>query len=381
MNVLRICSVPLALLGYKTFFKELGAKDDVNLSIATSNDELFQKLTSKDHYNVCELEIKREINIFADIASILNAVKLLLRLKPSIVHSNTPKGGLISAISSYLCRTPVRIHTFTGQRWVTLKGVKRFLLIWADKLIIKLNTHLLADSKSQADFLNKHFKTNKVICLGEGSFGGIDLEKFSPSIERTLMIRDSLGYQDDDFVILYLGRVTKDKGIHELISSFVDLNKKYPNLKLLLVGPYEKKLDPLDENVEAVMLSHPHIKTIDFTDEPEKYFSACDVFCLPSYREGFGTVIIEAAAMSKASIGSDIYGISDAIIDNETGWLVKPRSVVELREKIRYTYLNRQELKQTGERALARARNSFDSGRVCDDLVEFYRRCLNEKGL
>lgn len=381
MKVLRICSVPLALLGYRSFLRELGSRDEVNLSIATSNDNFFEKLRNDDVYSVHELEIKREINILGDISSVFKAVILLLKLRPSIVHSNTPKGGLITALSSFICRTPVRIHTFTGQRWITLTGFKKILLIFTDRLIIALNTHVLADSQSQADFLNNKFKTNKVTCLGGGSFGGIDFDKFSLSKLDSIKIKIELEYSPDDFVILYLGRIAKDKGIGELVSSFLELNKEYPNFKLLLVGPYEKHLDPLEKNVEACMLSHPDIKKIDFTDEPEKYFSACDVFCLPSYREGFGTVIMEAAALSKASIGSKVYGISDAIVDNETGWLVKPKSVVELREKIRYTFLNRDELKQVGEKALTRARNRFDSNRVCNDLIEFYRSCLNEKGL
>ena len=379
MKILRICSVPLSLIGYKSFLRDLAQHSDVSMHIATSFDEQVSLLKQDEFYEMQRLEIKREIDPLSDIISILKAIFLINKIRPDITHSNTPKGGLVSAISSFVCRVPVRIHTFTGQRWITLNGFKRKLLMFVDRLIILLSTHVLADSPSQADFLNSELGIDKVKCLGEGSFGGIDLNKFNSKNVNEKVVRGELGFKDSDFVILYLGRISKDKGIEELIQAFIELNSH--NLKLLLVGPYEKNLDPISEAYEEIISDNTSIKRVDFTDQPEKYFSVCNLFCLPSYREGFGTVILEAAAFSKASLGSDIYGIRDAILHQDTGLLFNPKSVDDLKEKISFVVNNPVEWKSYGENAYKRLLNHFDYKLMSKNYADFYRSCLSEKSL
>lgn len=378
MRVLRVCSVPLALLGYRSHLREI-VRHGIDLTIATTEDDKFSYLKNEKFYKLKNVEINRDINIKSDVKSVINLYREITNLKPQIVHSNTPKGGIICTLASFMARTPVRVHTFTGQRWITLGGFKKQLLKIIDNIIIALNTHVLADSPSQADFLNKEFKTNKVRCLGLGSFGGVDLEKFDYKKYDKLKIRKEMNFSESDFIVLYLGRISRDKGIEDLLNAFLTIERS--NFKLLLVGPYEMELDGVSEQSEKIMLYHPRIFRFDFTNEPEKYFSACDLFCLPSYREGFGTVILEAAAMKRPTVGTNIYGISDAIVDGETGLLCKVKSPDDLKNKIEYFINNRDKLELMGEAAYKRVVDKFDYKVVTKNLINFYRKCLSEKNL
>lgn len=315
--------------------------------------------------------IYRSINLWRDIVGLAALIRIFLIYRYDAVHSVTPKAGLLAMFAAWITRVPVRNHTFTGQVWVTRFGFTRLLLKNLDRLIHILSTHSLVDSFSQRDFLlsEKVVLRNKTSVLSNGSISGVNLERFRPDPVKRKRIRAQYSIEDTDFIFLYLGRINCEKGLPELVSSFTKVADKYPSAKLMVVGPDEVGLfdDGTIENSFAGKLIR-----VDFTREPEAYFNAADVFCLPSHREGFGSVLIEAAACGITSVASNIYGISDAVIDGVTGLLHAPKSEQDLEAKMELVISSKELRDRLGHQAFERACNEFSSTVVEAALLEFY---------
>jgi len=290
------------------------------------------------------------------------------------VHSVTPKSGLLSMLASFIINVPVRIHTFTGQVWITKYGARKIFFRWMDRLINALATIVLIDSHSQQDFLikNKVIKKSSSIVLGNGSISGVDLNKFRANTIIREEVRRDLEVLDNIVVFLFLGRIKKEKGILELVEAFSRVNQKYQNTELFIVGPDEDSLC-------SYLDSRAGVRLIPFTNHPENYMNASDVFCLPSYREGFGSVIIEAGACGIPSIGSNIYGLSDAIIDKETGILVTLKSVDELEAAMELLVDDCKLRQKMGEAACERSTSMFSQDVLTDQLVDLYNNLLHNK--
>ena len=329
-----------------------------------------------DEVKIIDLPIKRNINLIYDFYVLFLLILFLRKNKFSLVHSISPKAGLLCAISAFIVRVPNRVHTFTGQVWVTKKGVRRWFLKLLNKLIIKLNTLTLIDSLSQKEFLvneNLISEENGLV-LGRGSLSGVDLQRFKPSIIERDSLRKKLNISSDDVVFLFVGRVKKDKGIFELVRAFKNISKKYTNTVLLIVGPDEDNLS--SELTDILDLSIKHTRFIDFTKSPEVYMMASDIFVIPSYREGFGSVVIESASCGIPSIGSNIYGLSDAIKDGKTGILVPVRSEISLEEAM-IKLLNDDDLRlKMGNMARYNAQENFSQDMLTLLLMDLYKSIM-----
>lgn len=272
--------------------------------------------------SVINLPIERDINLFADLKALFLLISVFYKNKFFLAHSVSPKAGLLTSIAAWVVHMPNRLHTFTGQVWATKKGASRWFLRLLDKIIVILNTSILVDSFSQQDFLIKEkvLSKNSSVVLGQGSISGVDVNRFLPSKTHRSLIRKQLSINGDWLVFLFVGRLKKEKGVFELVEAFKNVAADHDNVVLLIVGPDEEGLK--EELIEQLGPCKEFTRFINFTKTPEKYMSASDVFVLPSYREGFGSVIIEAASCGLPSIGSNIYGLSDAIKSGETGLLV-----------------------------------------------------------
>jgi len=284
--------------------------------------------------------------------------------------SISSKGGLLNTIASLLTRIPYRIHTFTGQVWYTKHGFKRYLLFLIDKIISLLSTTILVDSQSQREFLisNNVVTKNKSLVLADGSISGVDLTRFKSSAKICQAIRKELGTKKSAIVFLFVGRLTNDKGLSELISAFSLLSVTSAGLELWIVGPDEDKIiSSLDETMTN---SGGNIHIISYTNTPENYMKSADILCLPSYREGFGSVIIEAAACGIPAIGTNIYGIKDAIVDGQTGILVPVRNKEKLKIAMENLSANIQLRKSMGDAARKRAQNKFSQERLTKDFTK-----------
>jgi glycosyltransferase involved in cell wall biosynthesis len=334
-----------------------------------------------NYCNYVSVEIPRNISLVKDVVALFNLLRVFRDNEFQIVHSTTPKAGLLCAVAGKFAGVPVRLHTFTGQPWVTLKGTKRFLAKLADKVIGLLNSHCYTDGNSQKQFLIDQRIVNgtKLSVLGVGSIAGVDTSRFSVSRfseDNRKLFKTELCIPLDAKVLLFVGRIVVDKGVVELVRAFEEIINQIPNVYLLMVGPQELTESQLGIG-EKTNLKNKIVFT-GYTDVPEKYMSISDLLCIPSYREGFGTVVIEAAAMKLPTVGSNIYGLSDSIVDGNTGLLVEVKHIGKLRDALLYLLQNDSVRKKMGLAAQSRANRQFSNTVVNQLLVEEYISLLNK---
>ena len=379
MKVARVVTVPYAFVHVLGVLKEL-RNEGVDLHLIADHGDYEPVLQEKIGARFIPVEIPREISLFKDIKAVIQLTRIFRREKYDIVHSSTPKAGLVCAIAGKLAGVPVRIHTFTGQRWDTLSGLKRQLLIALDHLVGKLNTWCYADSLSQIQRLQalRIVPKEHSSCLGAGSYGGIDTGRFEKVLGRRSAERSRLGYGEDDFVIAFLGRLCVDKGIPELLEAVETLRAQGDNkLKLLLIGPMDEELP---ESAKR-KLKAEHVLERGFQNVPELDLVAADLFCLPSHREGFGTVVLEAAILGLPTVGTLIPGLSDAIVNGETGLLVERLNSQQLAQAIERLRSDASLRKAMGEEALVRSKTEFSYQKLAKLLLDDYKKLLKGAGL
>lgn len=343
--------------------------------VSNFSDGAVTGLKYDEFYNV---DIARSISIGKDIKALFKLYRYFKVQKFAAVHSVTPKAGLLTAMAGWMARVPNRIHIFTGQVWTTRKGFMRWLLKTMDKVIVRLDTHILVDGCSQRSFLEKEgvLKPGRATVFGEGSISGVDTQRFKPDGEIRKEIRQQIGVKDDTLVFLFMGRLNHDKGIRELYEAFNRLAGEAKDVFLLLVGDDE-------EDYVSKLAQFPNINESNFyyygeTPTPEKVLNAGDVFVLPSYREGFGTSVLEAAAIGLPSITSDAYGVLDAAIEGETGLRCRVGDSQTLYDCMKYFDDHRDAVKTMGANSRERVLRDFPGERITEYWVEFYHSLLGE---
>jgi glycosyltransferase involved in cell wall biosynthesis len=361
-----ITSSPMTVKAFLLpFINELIKDNEVHVIANWTNVEEERLLP--DGVIVHCLNLERSPNPLKDLGSLVKLIQLLKKGKYDITHTFTPKAGLIGQLASYISRVKNRYHTFTGQVWATKTGWVRMILKRLDKLTGSLTTYALVDSPSQQQFLldNNVIRPGKSTVLGLGSISGVNLRKFKFSDEKRLTLRAKLGLDEDDFVILYAGRLKVDKGIPELISAFdmISTNKK---CYLVVVGADEDNLLPL-------LKSRSNVLFCGFTDDITSYFSMADLLCLPSHREGFGNVIIEAAACKLPALASNIYGLSDAIENKKSGLLHRVNDPYDIVENLKKLINDKALLLTLGEGAFIRVSTYFTEEHIVEEFIKFYK--------
>ena len=350
---------------------------DVTLIVnLKGNRPLLDNISNK--VNIISVPIERNISLFADLKALYLLGIFFCKNRFVLVHSVSPKAGLLCAIAAWLTCTPNRLHTFTGQVWATKRGASRWFLKLLDKIIVTLNTHILVDSFSQQDFLIKEgvLSNDLSIVLGKGSLSGVDINRFQPSKVHKNLIRKDLNVKDDYLVFLFVGRLKKEKGLFELVEAFNSVCNSHNNVLLLIVGPDEEELK--EKLIRRSGLSKEFVRFINFTKTPEQYMAASDIFVLPSYREGFGTVVIEAASCGLPSIGSNIYGLSDAIKVEETGLLVSAGLSKPLEDAMLKLINNDKLRNEMGVNARKRAIRHFSQDSITLHILHLYKGMINK---
>jgi glycosyltransferase involved in cell wall biosynthesis len=321
--------------------------------------------------------IEREIAPLKDLVTLWRMVWLLRRGRFDLVHSMTPKAGLMAMVGGLLAGVPRRIHTFTGQVWVVRHGFSRWVLKNVDRLIAMAATQVLIDSISQRNFLlaEKVVGAEKSAVLCDGSISGVDLQRFRPDPEIRRVVRAELGIGETVPLLLFVGRFKRDKGVLDLARAYAALNGASARSVLLIVGPDEERLRGSIE--EQVAEHRDGLRFMPYTDHPERYMAASDVFCLPSYREGFGSVVIEAAGCEVPTVGSNIYGITDAIVDGQTGLLHEPGDVNGIRKQLQILIEDVKLRTRLGQAARERASKLFPMERLTASMLALYSEMLN----
>lgn len=382
-KIARVATVPSAFLGLTKNFEDY-INSGYELDLICSEDEFTKVLRDQFGFNIIHCEIPRNISVFKDIVAVFKLARIFLKNDYDIVHSNTPKAGLISALAGILSFQNIRLHTFTGQRWVTTSNPLRFVLKFLDKLVISLNTRCYADSPTQIQFLVSEnvAKKGQIHCLGHGSIGGIDPNRFN-TIDKDknyLTLRKQLNIAENAICCLFVGRIVTDKGINELIRAF-NMITQVPNFHLIIVGSEQNESDCVHPETKLEIEKNSRIHSLGFQSDVAFYMKSCDYICLPSYREGFGSVIIEAAACGIAAIGTDIPGLQDAIVHNETGILIPQKNVTALKNALLRMSTDHELRKTLGAKAFERALNQFNHKRISDLQTADYNSLLNRPQL
>lgn len=322
------------------------------------------------------ITIARDIKLNKDIGALLSLKKYFKKMQFDVVQTVTPKAALLGVFASRLAGVKKRVHIFTGQVWHTRTGAFKKMLQWLDRFIAWNATDILVDGESQRQFLiqNSIVKDVNSFVLGKGSISGVDTNRFVPNENIKSEVRKELGIAKNEVLYMFLGRMNVDKGINELASAFDKLQKKHSNTRLLLVGGDEENMTPMIkekvENIEAVVL-------YGVTPFPERLLQACDVFCLPSYREGFGTSVIEASLLEKPVICSDTYGLMETIIENKTGLRHKVGDVDSLSLQMEKLVNDKELRKELGKGGRTYVLENFSAELISKKWVEFFKNKLD----
>jgi len=343
-----------------------------------TNHKLIQE---REGVRTIPVRINRKINVFEDVVSLYKLYRIFKKEKPFIVHSLTPKAGLLSMSAAYFAGVPHRMHTFTGLIFPTQTGIMKKLLIFFDKVICFCATNVYPEGEGVKKDLIRYGITKKplkVIC--NGNVNGIDLSHFDTDMyneTKQLQIRDELGFKDSDFILSYIGRIVFDKGIVELISAFMTVCKKHKNVKLLVVGPREKDLDPLPAHIEQEIAENPNIITVGFQKDVRPYFAITNVFVFPSYREGFPNVVLQAGAMGKFCIVTDINGSREIVEEGINGTIIPVKDVPALTSAMLNVIQNSSKYRKPNGTYRALIAEKYEQKLVWQAQLEEYRQLEN----
>lgn len=373
-KLFRITTIPLSLnillKGQLSFLNQY-----YDVTGISGYDENLKEVKDREKIKIHRVDFKRAISPLHDFVSLFTLYFYFKKERPTIVHSITPKAGLISMIAAKLAGVPIRMHTFTGLVFPTRTGWMKKLLIQMDKLLCYCATNIYPEGKGvQHDLINYKITKKPLKILANGNVNGIDLEYFNPSLyseQNYKKLRDQLNILHDDFVFIFIGRMVKDKGINELVSAFQNLNK--PKFKLLLVGPLEKEQDPLLPETVLLIENTYNIISVGFQRDVRPYLAISDVLVFPSYREGFPNVVMQAGAMELPSIVTDINGSNEIIINNENGIVVPVKNVLLLQNAMEKIYKDvnfRTKLKNNSRKMIA---HRYQQNVVLEALLDEYQ--------
>ena len=325
------------------------------------------------------LPIERKPSPWRDMLILAQLFQIFHRERFDIVHTHMPKTGLLGMLAAWLAGVPIRINTFHGEVWATRHGWRRTALRRFDQLVGWLATHALSVSPSQRNFLVDEgvLPQGKAMVIGAGSVCGVDPVRFRYDARVRHAIREALGIAQDAKVILFVGRLNRDKGMLDLAAAFNTIAGRHRDAVLLLVGAEEEV--SFGQIQEICCAAADHLRYVSFTSEPEQYMTAADVFCLPSYREGFGMTIIEAAACGVPAVATRIYGITDAVDENITGLLFPAGDVDALTLALTRLITEHELREQMGYAARERAITLFSSRKITLEMLAMYDRLYKEQ--
>ena len=349
---------------------------DFDITAIASDKKRLKEVGEENHIKIHHIPMEREISIFKDIYCLICFIFYFIRQRPYIVHGNTPKGSLLSMIAAWMTRVPVRIYMCHGLRYQGCRGIKRKVLMFMEHISCRCATEIICVSHGIKEVLIEDRITNKEpIVIWNGSVQGIDMGKFNPdNITDKQGLKGKYGIEDDDFVLTFVGRIVKDKGINELVEAFEYLSLKYSDIKLLLIGWNEDKGNLVSDKSKAIIDNNKNIIVTGPQSNIVPFLSITDLFVFPSYREGFGLSLMEAGAMNVPSVASNIPGCNEVIIDGLTGLLIEPRSTSAIIESIEKLYNDRELLDYLKSNCRKSIIERYEQNQLWQHYREYYLR-------
>ena len=383
-KIIRVSTVPISLNVFcKGLLQELSK--DYEVAAVSSPGTDLEEIEIREKVRTFAVPMRRQIALLHDLRSLWQLFWLFRKEKPDMVHSITPKAGLLSMIAAKLAGVPIRLHTFTGLIWPTASGLKRKILVAMDKLLCICATHLNPEGQGVAHDLQAHITHKPLTVLGHGNVRGIDFDyyKSTPDIELAAhQCRVDLRIPSDAFVFLFVGRIVRDKGIVELLEAFKNLTENYfqkndtsSPISLLLVGNKEEYLDPLPPSTQQLINTLPNVYRLPFQTDVRPFYATAQALVFPSYREGFPNVVLEAGAFALPSIVTDINGSREIITNKDNGLIIPPQCTAALTQAMQ-TLLHTPHLKSMGEAAYRNVKQHFSKARVWQQLKDYYQHLL-----
>ena len=379
-KLLRITTVPISLRllleGQFNFFQHQGF--DV-LTVSANGEEVNDlKMQGVPHKAV---NMTRKITPFHDLLALIALIRIVISFRPDIVHTHTPKAGLLGMMAAWICKVPVRMHTVAGLPLMEASGSKRMLLQLTEYITYKFATKVYPNSKGLLKYISSNFdiKNSKLGMIGNGSTNGIDTDYFSNKIDietATQEIKNKYAIQANEIIFCFIGRVVRDKGIIELVEAFKQLEVKAPS-RLLLVGSFEHDLDPLPNDILHYLQSSNKVILAGFQNDVRPWLSISTVFVFPSYREGFPNVVMQAMCMRVPCIVSDINGCNELVEHQKTGLIVPVKEVVKLTEAMRWMASNRNDALRMADEARENICIHYKRAEVWDKLLQEYKYQLS----
>ncbi len=379
MKIIRTSTVPGSLNTFcRGLLCELREEEGYDVVAVSSPGEQLREIAERESVRVVPVPMERRISPVKDLKSLWRLIRVFRREKPAMVHSMTPKAGLLSMLAAWVCRVPVRVHTFTGLVFPTATGLTQKILILTDRLTCACATHIVPEGEGVRNDLASYRITGKPLrVLGHGNVRGIDLAHYdrTPDVEaRAAGIR-----KEGVFTFVFVGRLVRDKGINELVEAFAGLNRVHPATRLVLVGGQEPGLDPLSPGTQAEIGGNPAIEAVGSQADVRPWLAASDAFVFPSYREGFPNVVIEAGAMGLPSIVTDINGSREIVVEGRNGIVVPPRDTGALRTAMEDFLENPGRRKDMAAAARGLVASRYEQSFVRNCLKEFYKEIINNK--
>lgn len=377
MKIVRTSTVPESLnIFCRDLLSELQESEGYSVVAVSSPGDALSEIASREGVKVYPVPMERHIAPFKDLISLWKLIKVFRKERPDMVHSITPKAGLLSMMAAWICRVPVRLHTFTGLVFPTSTGFKQKLLIFTDRVTCVCATHIMPESDGvKNDLINYQITSKPLKVLGYGNIRGINLKYFDRTVEvekEAEKIRKT-----DITTFIFIGRLVRDKGINELVYAFAKLNKEYPKTRLLLVGRREDKLDPLQNQTLREIDNNPAIIATGEQKDVRPWLAASNIFVFPSYREGFPNVVIEAGAMGLPAIVTDINGSREIIIEGENGIIIPPRNSEHLYKAMQQLMVSPKQTRQMANNARPMIESRFEQTFVRKCLKEYYKKILH----
>ena len=378
MKIIRTSTIPTSLNVFcRGLFQEL-KEDGYDLVAVSSPGPALDELEKRENVRAYRVPMQRHISPLKDLKSLWQLIRVFHKEKPEMVHSITPKAGLLSMMAAWICRVPVRLHTFTGLVFPTSTGFKQKLLIFTDRVTCVCATHIMPEGDGvKNDLINYQITSKPLKVLGYGNIRGINLKYFDRTVEvekEAEKIRKT-----DITTFIFIGRLVRDKGINELVEAFAKINLQYPATRLIIVGREEKNIDPLKPSTIEEIKRNPAIEAVGQQSDVRPWLAASDVFVLSSYREGFPNVVIEAGAMNLPSIVTDINGAREIIINGRNGIIVPPRQTDTLRRAMELFVKDPGLAARLAAEARPLIASRYEQSYVRSCLKEYYNEILNNK--
>ena len=378
VKIIRSTTVAESLGFCRGLLRELHEEDGYEVVAVSSPDRRLDEVAEREGVRTVAVPMERHISPLKDLKSLWRLIRVFRKERPTMVHSMTPKAGLLSMMAAWLTRVPVRVHTFTGLVFPTAKGLTRKILILTDRITCACATHVIPEGEGVKNDLTNYRITKKPLrVLGHGNVRGIDLEHYNPELPEVKAEAAKLR-KDGVFTFVFVGRLVGDKGINELVGAFERLHKEYPATRLLLVGPEESNLDPLKPETLAKIKENPSIEAVGSQPDVRPWFVAADVLVFPSYREGFPNVVIEAGAMGLPSIVTDINGSREIIIEGRNGTIIPARDEDALYQAMKQMVDNPDQLKSMASEARPLIASRYEQSYVRRCLKEYYKEILSD---